>query len=137
MGLHDPLRDGQTETGTGGAQQTRTRASVKAFEDLRAVVFGDAYARVRDVDPGILILQAQARRHHAARRGVSPGVVEDDKQELLEAVAIALDDQGLERIDFHPHVWGGWTSLPDGFEQDGIQLYGAELEAGTRLRTSQ
>src|ERR1035437_3835056 len=136
MRLDDPSGNGKPKPGAGRTKRSRCRPAVETFEDVRAVFLSDADARVRDLDLGVETLTGKARSHGATRGGITPGVVEHDQKQLFETVAVALDDDGFDRVDLHLDMRGGRTGLADGLEQHRVQLHGSHLESGTGFRPS-
>ena len=94
MRIDDGFADGEAEAVVVGAAGAGGFGAVEAVEEMREVFFGDAGAVVGDGEQGVAVLTL--RGDCDAIAGVLDGVGEQVSDDLTEALAIALTDDGFE-----------------------------------------
>jgi len=114
MRSDDPVRDRQSQSGTGG--RAATVQLVKPFEHMTALAFGYARTVVGHFEMDVRANLRDPNLHRTSGPAMAQRVVDKDHQHLAETVAVNL---GLDRL---PRVHGDVTA--------GRRPQGPEINSG-------
>src|SRR5208283_603912 len=92
--LHDPIGDGEADARSAKLAASRLVYTVKTFEDLALIVFGDSNSRVAHRNDRVAMPRCQTQFDDPRRWRVLDGVVEKDGQQSLHGPAVSLDRKG-------------------------------------------
>jgi len=103
LGAGEFAGDGQAQAGAPFG--TGAVGPVEAVEEVRNGVFRDAKAGIGDGDTdGGRALLPRAEDHVATRGGVTQGVIDEVRQDLLKAIDVAGDFRDVARDNFEPDI---------------------------------
>ena len=88
VGEHDVLGDGKAETGTSGFARAGFIDAIKAFEQAREMLRGDAGAEILDEKFDSVRNRARAKDDSSAGSAVLQGIVDQVGKDLMDGFAI-------------------------------------------------
>src|SRR5512138_3741935 len=115
MLFDDPFCNGQAQAGPTGIAATRGVRSEESFENMGQCFLRDPYARVPNGQNSVFRVASEAKSYLPISRRVFDGIIEKDKQELLEPVWISHDDCRFHLRDLDPLTFREMTCVFDGF----------------------
>lgn len=97
--LDDPLRDGQAQAGSTGIATATGVGAVKPLEDVRHIFWRDANTRIAHQQLGAGLAVTQSNGNLPPGRRILERIVNEDQQQLCEAVFVTVDPNGFKRIE--------------------------------------